>query len=102
MLCDIQYGTTTGILKQGLRIAPPEGQWSSRFVPALFFLTPMETCSTRHWIHVWKGCLLRRHDVQGIYAALNRYCLLPLTVFHSLLDTVTLSMRHFSREVICY
>jgi len=101
MLCDIQYGTTTGILKQGLRIAPPEGQWSSYFVPALFSSLLWKLAAPVTGYMFGKGAYFA-DMMSKVYAALNRYCLLPLTVFHSLLDTVTLSMRHFSREVICY
>lgn len=47
-----------GILKQGLRIAPPEGLFVSFFGPSdLMHIFHFSSCD---WLHVRKGCLLCR------------------------------------------
>ena len=45
-----------GILKQGLRIAPPEGDVFCRL---RFSCSNVPSYSSCHWIHVRKGCILR-------------------------------------------
>ena len=49
----------SGILKQGLRIAPPEGPTFSVHK----YLRHLALCSPRYGIYVWQRCLFRRREL---------------------------------------
>lgn len=64
-----------GILKQGLRIAPPEGE---SWVLDVFYKAHTDVvASSRHWLHVRQGCLLRR--CMSILGSLPYACLLTVS-----------------------
>lgn len=52
-----------GILKQGLRIAPPEGEWPARAaLGCVVGVADAIACSSCDWVYVWEGRVLRRRE----------------------------------------
>ena len=49
-----------GILKQGLRIAPPEGRFGPGFVLCALWAAENVIYSPGYWVHVWQGRVLCR------------------------------------------